>query len=250
MSALTGARRRLEARFGPLNRIETYSPLFWYPSYYVIHGARLLLARWHSAGKENIPASGALIVISNHLNNTDPMFLNAAFHHKRRIRFMAKHELFTGPFGWIAPFWGAFPVRRFDADVGALLQAERILRRGGVIGMFPEGTRSRSHVFQRPHPGTALIALHTGATLLPCAITGTERIRGWRWFFQRIPITADIGRPIPVEAVRRPSEAQVSELTREIYEAIRSLLPPAYAGSYTESEGMVPQGHGEDPASK
>jgi 1-acyl-sn-glycerol-3-phosphate acyltransferase len=164
---------------------------------------------------------------------------------------MAKIELFRGPFGWIAPFWGAFPVRRFEADVAALLAAERHLHRGHVIGMFPEGTRSRSHVFQQPHPGTAVIALHTGATILPCAITGTERIHGrfglFPWLFQRIPITATIGPPIAVTAVRRPSEEQVSELTSRIYGSIRALLPPAYAGSYTGSEGTDESGNGEDP---
>jgi 1-acyl-sn-glycerol-3-phosphate acyltransferase len=187
-------------------------------------------------GRENVPASGAVIVVSNHLNNADPPILGAAIA-KRRVRFMAKIELFKMPFGAIIKLWDAFPVRRFDADLGALLTAERILKKGGVIGMFPEGTRSRTGFIGEPHPGTAVIALRSGATVLPCAITGTEGLRNPLILLRRPRFTIRIGEPIRLEPVKRPTEEQVSELTTRIFDAIKAQLPPQYLPPYTGKEG-------------
>jgi 1-acyl-sn-glycerol-3-phosphate acyltransferase len=106
--------------------------------------------------------------------------------------------------------------------------------------MFPEGTRSRTGYLGKPHPGTALIALRTGAPVLPCAVTGTEKLRNPLVLLRRPRFTVTIGEPIRVEAVKRPTEEQVSALTARIYEAIRALLPPQYAGPYTGSEGTAP----------
>ena len=160
---------------------------------------------------------------------------------------MAKVELFNGPLGLIVKLYGAFPVRRFDADVGALLAAERLLKHGEPLGMFPEGTRSRTGTMGRPHPGTALIAYRSGATVLPCAMTGTERLRNPLVVFRKPRITVTIGEPIPVERVKRPTEQQVSDLTERIYEAINALLPPQYRGSYTGVEVANATDGGDSP---
>jgi len=190
------------------------------------------------SGRENVPLEGPLLVVSNHLNNADPPIVGAGIA-RRRIRWMAKIELFKLPLGLIIRLWGAFPVRRFDADLAAMLNAERILKRGGVIGMFPEGTRSRTGYMGPPHPGTAMIALRSGATIVPCAITGTERLRNPLIVFRRPRFTFTIGEPIPVTAVRRPTEQQVGELTDRIYAAIKAMLPESYHPPYTGSEGTA-----------
>lgn len=218
----------------------TFVPAFYW---FCVHALRLVLfvvGRWKAVGRENIPAHGPLIVVSNHLNNADPPILASGIM-RRRVRFMAKIELFKMPFGIIVRLYGAFAVRRFDADLAALLNAERLLKRGEVLGMFPEGTRSRTATFGTLHPGTALIALRSGAPVLPCAIVGTEQL-GNLWNLLRKPrIQVIIGEPIAVEAVRRPTDAQVSELTTRIHEAIAALLPSRYLPAYTES-------HGDDPS--
>lgn len=215
---------------------QTFVPPFYWGCTYLLRFLLTVIVRWKVVGRENVPARGAVIIVSNHLNNADPPILGAAIA-KRRVRFMAKIELFKMPFGAIIKLWDAFPVRRFDADLGALLTAERILKKGGVIGMFPEGTRSRTGYIGEPHPGTAVIALRSGATVLPCAITGTEGLRNPLILLRRPRFTIRIGEPIRLEPVKRPTEEQVSELTTRIFDAIKSQLPPQYLPPYTEKEG-------------
>lgn len=215
---------------------QTFVPPFYWGCTYLLRFLLTAIVRWKVIGRENVPASGAVIVVSNHLNNADPPILGAAIA-KRRVRFMAKIELFKMPFGAIIKLWDAFPVRRFDADLGALLTAERILKKGGVIGMFPEGTRSRTGYIGEPHPGTAVIALRSGATVLPCAITGTEGLRNPLILLRRPRFTIRIGEPIRLEPVKRPTEEQVSELTTRIFDAIKSQLPAPYLPPYTGREG-------------
>lgn len=214
---------------------QTFAPAFYWACTYLLRFLLWTIVRWQVTGRENVPASGAVIVVSNHLNNADPPILGAAIA-RRRIRWMAKVELFKMPFGAIPRLWDAFPVRRFDADLAAMLNAERILKRGGVLGMFPEGTRSRTGYMGEPHPGTAMIALRSGATLLPCAITGTEKLRNPLVLLRRPVFAVRIGQPIALEPVRRPTEEQVSELTGRIVEAIASQLPPSYVRPYTGSQ--------------
>ncbi len=226
----------------PRLRWETFVPAFYWGCTYALRGALWLVTRWEVRGREHVPLEGGLIVVSNHLNNADPPIVGAGVA-RRRIRWMAKVELFRYPFGVVPRLWGAFPVRRFEADLGAMLTAERILRQGGVLGMFPEGTRSRTGRLGKPHPGTALIALRTGVPVLPCAVTGTERFRNPLVLLRRPRFTVTIGEPIRVEAVKRPTEEQVSALTGQIFEAIRALLPPEYVAPYTEREVGAPQEH-------
>ncbi|MFQ6020379.1 MAG: lysophospholipid acyltransferase family protein, partial [Dehalococcoidia bacterium] len=111
----------------------------------------------HVMGLEKIPRKGPLILASNHFSEADPPILSVTF--PRRIVWMAKRELFDIPvFGIFYHLYGAIPVRRFEADLVALRQAEDALRRGLALGMFPEGTRSLTGTLSKGYPGTALIA--------------------------------------------------------------------------------------------
>jgi 1-acyl-sn-glycerol-3-phosphate acyltransferase len=216
----------------------TFVPPFYWTCVYLLRAILVVVGRWQVTGRENVPRSGPLIVVSNHLSNADPPILGAGLAH-RRIRWMAKIELFKMPFGAIPRLWGAFPVRRFEADLPALLNAERILKRGEVLGMFPEGHRSRTGTIGSPHPGSALIALRSGAPVLPCAVIGTEQLGRPLNLLRKPRVRVAIGRPIQVEAVRRPTEQQVSELTEHLFEAMKALLPPKYIAAYTEEEKVA-----------
>lgn len=228
-------RKRLTNRLKSIGW-QTFAPPFYWGCTYLLRFLLRVIVRWDVKGRENVPKTGALLIVSNHLNNADPPILGAGVA-SRRIRFMAKIELFKMPFGVIPKLWDAFPVRRFESDLAAMLNAERILKRGGALGMFPEGHRSRTGYMGPVHPGTAMIALRSGATVLPCAITGTEKLKNPLVLLRRPRFAIRIGEPIRLEAVRRPTEAQVSELTERIVAAIQAQLPPQYIAPYTESKG-------------
>lgn len=227
----------------------TFVPASYWSATYLLRAVLVVVGRWKVTGRENVPESGPLIVVSNHRNNADPPILAAGVA-RRRIRFMAKIQLFKYPFGAVTRLYGAFAVRRFEADMAALLNAERILKAGGVIGMFPEGTRSRTGALGKPHPGTALIALRSGATVLPCGVVGTEQLGNPLNLLRKPRISIRIGKPIAVESVRRPSEAQVSELTERIFDQIRALLPAEYLAAYTGTEEAESRQHGANSSSQ
>jgi 1-acyl-sn-glycerol-3-phosphate acyltransferase len=128
-------------------------------------------------GAEYIPAEGPAIIAPNHKNFLDPFFVGLATH--RYVRYMAKVELFKGPLGWLFLRLGAFPVRRGEADAEALQTARVILSAGGIVVVFPEGTRvEEPDALGSPHHGAGRLALEAGAPIVPAAITGTAHL--WR----------------------------------------------------------------------
>jgi 1-acyl-sn-glycerol-3-phosphate acyltransferase len=154
---------------------------------------------------ERIPDSGAAIVAPNHKSIWDSLFIAAAT--KRHLRFMGKSELFEGPFGRTLVRLGAFPVRRGQSDEQALETARTILREGGLLSLFPEGTRFRDpDALGTPRRGAARLALEVGAPLVPAAITGTESL-----FLGPVPkpkrVQVAFGEPISVQGIAPTPEA-------------------------------------------
>jgi 1-acyl-sn-glycerol-3-phosphate acyltransferase len=193
----------------------------------------------HLEGKENIPRHGPLIFVSNHLNNADSLALTAMF--PRRIVWMVKKEWFSTPVvGWLLHLFGLIPVRRFEADLKALWKARRALDRGSVLGMFPEGTRSRTAALAQGEPGTAVIALRTGAQILPVAIWGTENVKLPLDFFRRNHIYMSIGRPFRLPEAKRVNKQTAESGTREIMKRIAELLPEKFRGVYADAVTSLP----------
>ena len=127
------------------------------------------------AGAEHIPETGAAIIVPNHKSLYDSFFIAMAT--RRHLRFMGKSELFEGPFGRLLVRLGAFPVRRGTSDQEALETARTILREGGLLSLFPEGTRVRDpDTLGSPRRGAGRLAIEARAPMVPCAITGTERL--------------------------------------------------------------------------
>lgn len=134
-----------------------------------------LIFGMHLEGVENIPATGPLIVVANHLHNADPLLLETAM--PRPLFFMTKKEAFKYPvISHVARYGGSFPVDRGKPDRAAIRHAENVLAQGIALGMFPEGTRSVTRSLAHALPGAALIAVRTGAPVVPVAISGTERL--------------------------------------------------------------------------
>ncbi len=186
-------------------------------------------------GREGIPRKGALILASNHLNLGDPSLLTAVM--PRRIVWMTKQELFDIPvFGVLYHLFGCIPVRRFHADLRALRQSQEALRRGLLLGMFPEGTRSGESGLGRGEPGTALIALRTNTPIMPVAIWGTEDIKLPRDFFRRTEVHIIFGEPFYLPRPQRLTKEAVEEGTDLIMSRIAELLPQRYRGRYVGRE--------------
>jgi 1-acyl-sn-glycerol-3-phosphate acyltransferase len=144
---------------------------------------------------------------------------------------MAKEELFgLSPLGLVVRAYGAFSVRRSGVDRAALRRALEVLRKGEVLGMFPEGKRSLTHQLQEVQPGTAFIAARSGAPIVPVGISGSEKVRGISFILRRPSIVVRIGRPFTIQSIEankqdRPLLAKHADL---ITERIAELLPPSY----------------------
>lgn len=188
-------------------------------------------------GRENVPAAGPLLVVGNHLTFLEPPLVTAVV--PRRMTFLALTDLFA--IGWLGPFMrllGALPVRRGGArDLDALRAALELLRRGGAVAIFPEGTRSPDGGLLRANPGVALLALRSGAPVLPVAVVGTERIEAVGPFLtarlRRRRVRVVIGRPFrPAAGPGKPDHQAVAD---QIMGEVARLLPPAYRGAYAES---------------
>ncbi len=135
-------------------------------------------------GRENIPQTPGqppLILCCNHISEIDPVFLEMC--QKRHVYFMAKEEIFKNRLSaWLfGKQLGAFPVKRGAGDTGALDTARAIVGDGRLLGIFPEGTRSRDGQLGRAKSGAALIAAQTGASILPVAIvTKNQKVKPFR----------------------------------------------------------------------
>jgi 1-acyl-sn-glycerol-3-phosphate acyltransferase len=175
--------------------------------------------RFRVTGSENLPAQGAAIIAPNHKNFLDPFFIGLAT--RRHVRYMAKVELFKGPLGWLLLRLGAFPVLRGAADAEALETARVILAAGGLVVVFPEGTRvEEPDALGTPHHGAGRLALETGAPIVPAAITGTSHL--WRGALPRLKrVQLAFLPPVPPK-MRRDSRDPVSDLIDEqVWPAVR-----------------------------
>jgi 1-acyl-sn-glycerol-3-phosphate acyltransferase len=176
-------------------------------------------------GAEHVPVTGPAVLCMNHESGLDiPAGVVSC---PRPITFMAKRELFRRPAqARVFRRWGAFPVDRDLFDLRAVEVGLEVVRRGEVLGMYPEGTRTPGTLLPFL-PGAPWIALKTGAPLVPCAIAGTERAlpRGRR-IPKRAPIRVTFVEPVVVEAIDDPVKrrAESERLAGELREAIRPLL--------------------------
>jgi 1-acyl-sn-glycerol-3-phosphate acyltransferase len=125
------------------------------------------LYRTRSVGRRNVPASGAMILAPNHFSNMDHFFCGVWL--RRKIRFMSKSQFFGGNpiLSYVFRVAGHFPVRRGHNDEEAFITAHSILARGGCVGMYAEGGRSRSGGLGEPRPGIGRLALESGAPVVP-----------------------------------------------------------------------------------
>jgi 1-acyl-sn-glycerol-3-phosphate acyltransferase len=177
--------------------------------------------RARGIGAEKVPASGPVILAPNHFSFMDHFFLGTAI--RRKVRFMAKSQLFQPPMQWIYTHGGVFPVRRGYADEEAFITANRILDRDGVIAMYSEGGRSRTgKLSDSVRPGIGRLALESGAPVVPIAIHGSSRVRNWKRL-QFPKVTVLYGDPIRWERIEHPTRDEQQQVANAIFVEIRTL---------------------------
>lgn len=175
----------------------------------------VLLRRWEVRGAENLPASGGLVLVANHLSYWDPVVVGCVFN--RPVHFMAKWELFKIPLlGSAIRILGAFPVRRDKSDRNAIRTAIRLLQEGRVVGVFPEGTRSHTGDLLKPHLGAAMLASRAGVPILPVAVSGTRGVFG--------KVRVYVGQPIFTPGGIKAAKSDLEDASDRVMTQIAALL--------------------------
>jgi len=182
---------------------------------YLVTAVLKVLFLWKVEGRENIPATGPVLFCCNHLSAWDPPVVGCAA--TRQVYFMAKQELWRIPvLRSIITALGAFPVDRQRADLSTVRRSLQLLEQGLAVGVFPEGTRSRTGKLGPLRSGGAKLALRTGAVVVPMAILGPYRV------FR--PLRVRIGKPLYFGRDPNPTKEKVRAVRDEIARAIAGLL--------------------------
>ncbi len=190
-----------------------------------------LVARVRLRGHYNVPRQGPYIIVANHLAWTDIPLIPAYLPGK--VVYMAKEELFFGRFGWLVRLLGAFPVKRGEGDRQALRAADEQLKQGKVLIIFPEGTRSKTRTLAKAHSGMGMIALRSGAPVVPVAIWGSENVL--KKFGARVTIS--YGEPIALKPKgAKVTREDIDEATEKVMRNIAAMLPPEYRGVYSDMQ--------------
>jgi len=190
------------------------------------------LFRLEAHGTEHVPRTGPLLVVANHSSLLDPPLVGGMT--PRQLTYLAKAELFDVPgFGGLIRRLGAQPLRRQGADPSALRTAQRVLQGGGALLVFPEGTRGDEGVLRDAKPGAALLAIQTGAAVVPAYVHGSGRAlpRG-RWLPRPAKVRVTFGAPLTFpKATGRDRKAQYEEASRQMMAAIARLRDEVVRGA-------------------
>jgi 1-acyl-sn-glycerol-3-phosphate acyltransferase len=198
-----------------------------------------LTVRLRAHGIDRIPASGPVVLVANHSSLLEAPIIGTVL--RRRAVFLTKQELFVGPLGWLLRRIGQIPVRRGVPDRTPLLTAVRVLRAGGLIAVFPEGTRGSGDV-DEARSGAAWLARSTGAVVLPVACRGSRREAGARRRF-RPKVDVLVGTPFPLPALRgKAGLAEATELVRTELAALVTELDRLRHGAPEHTERGVREG--------
>lgn len=182
-----------------------------------------------------VPMNGPLLLVSNHINFLEIPVLHDRLLPRKVIGF-AKAEAWENRFiGWLFDYWGAIPVRRGEPDIGALRRTLDALANGGIVVIAPEGTRSRDGRLQRGQQGAAILALKSGAPVLPMAFYGGEAFGRNLRRLRRTPFHVRVGTPFRVDTGSvKPTREVREQITEQIMWQIASLLPESYRGVYAD----------------
>jgi 1-acyl-sn-glycerol-3-phosphate acyltransferase len=209
-----------------------------------------LLLRLDIRGIENVPRQGPVIFAISHSSFLDPVIIGP--HTPRDVVPMAKIEAFDLPvLGLVLRLYGAFAVRRGEVDLTAIKTALKVLQSGQCLVIAPEGHRSETGALQRGREGAIILALRSGAPILPVAIWGGKKF--WKNLvrLRRTEMMYYIGKPV-TPIIKQPTREQIAAMSDELMLLIAQMMPPElhgyYAGWSMPAERLLQPCQGEEVA--
>lgn len=192
-----------------------------------------ILCRIDAPDIDKVPQKGPLIIITNHTGQLEVAVFFGQLT-PRPVTGWAKTESWDNPFlNWLFTLWGIIPVRRGEGDMSALRKAMKALDDGYIFGIAPEGTRNKTGRLKRAHPGAVLLAVHSGATILPVVHWGGENFLKNLARFKRTDFHMRVGKPFKLELngakMTRENRQKIAD---EMMVRIAELMPQDYRGDY------------------
>jgi 1-acyl-sn-glycerol-3-phosphate acyltransferase len=190
----------------------------------VLQLAAVLVYRVRYSGRENIPATGGVLVVSNHQSHFDPPLVGIGC--PRQMNYIARETLLTfPPFGWLLKSIGAVPIDRDGLGLGGIKASLKLLKKGEMVLIFPEGTRTSDGEIGPFRPGFTTLAARSNAFILPVAIEGAFRVWPRTKKFPGLGrIRVHYGKPIPhAEIAGRDEKEVLVEVQRRVRECLEQL---------------------------
>lgn len=226
-------------------RVREHKPSVMYDIVrFVMTGLYGPLDRVETIDVHNVPSSGGVITVPNHFSFLDHFFVGIPL--RRKIQFMAKSQLFKPPMDFVYSHGGVFPVMRGKSDDEAFVTARAVIARGGAVQLYAEGGRSRSYYPGSAKRGPGILALTTGAPVVPVAIYGSQFLRDVkRHGFPKV--TVRYGHPVVFDKVEEPTREQQIDAARQIFSRVLDMwwemdaeLEPRWRRRERERTGEVP----------
>jgi 1-acyl-sn-glycerol-3-phosphate acyltransferase len=200
-----------------------------------LRGLTSLICRIDDTQLARVPDQGPLIIATNHVNIIEIPIIYTHLQ-PRQVSGMVLADRWENPLiGWVLDVGETIPLRRGEPDIGALRTAIQRLKAGHMIIIDPEGTRSGDGRLQKGNPGAVLLALRSGAPLLPVVFHGSEHYKENLRRLRRTDFNIEVGRPFYLDAGGRRVTRQVrQQMIDEVMYQMAALLPPAYRGVYSD----------------
>ena len=200
-----------------------------------------LLLRFEISNPSQMPASGPVIVIINHIAWLDPVITVGGL--SRIVVPLAKQEIFDFFLvGAVIKLYGAIPVNRGEADLNAVKSALQVLKQGGAVLLAPEGTRSRNGQLQAGKDGAVMLALRSNTPILPVGVTGTQQVESYWKRLKRAPVQLTVGQPFRLRlssSCKRLPRSEIEAMTREVMYRLAAQLPAESRGVYANQTQTV-----------
>jgi len=206
----------------------------------LIRGLLRMVCRVHDEQLARVPQEGPLLVITNHVNFLEVPLVVTHFG-SRPLTGVSKAESWDNPFKrYLFDMWNGIPIQRGEADRTALRRVLEALKEGKIVGLAPEGTRSYHGELQIGRPGILLMALRSGAPVLPVVLHGHEKFWSNLRKFKRTDVYFEVGSPFHIEDHGQMLSREVrDEMIREVMYQMAALLPPRNRGLYSDLENAA-----------